>query len=141
MMKLNDLKEIVQLKTRIVQLRMILFGKDVKILWLRFAIWVVGGSVTRGNGGGMMSEKIRIVFDGPPGPVSGRFIEVENEHGEGMSLGGWKEDGEFWYLEFDDTRPKLASARAIMLKFVGKVDCGMAKSVETYSEMKAWLEE
>ena len=36
---------------------------------------------------------------------------------------------------------RLASARAIMLKFVGKVDRGMAKSVETYAEMKAWLEE
>ena len=34
-----------------------------------------------------------------------------------------------------------ASARAIMEKFVGKVDRGMAKSVETYAEMKEWLDE
>ena len=88
-----------------------------------------------------MDEKIRIVFDGPPGPVCGRFVEVENEHGEGMSLGEWKQEGEFWYLEFDDTRPKLASARAIMQKFVSKVDTGTARSTETYREMKAWLEE
>ena len=47
-----------------------------------------------------MKQKIRIVFDGPPSHESGRFIEVENEHGEGMSLGGWKQEGEFWYLEF-----------------------------------------
>lgn len=36
---------------------------------------------------------------------------------------------------------RLASARAIMEKFVGKVDRGMAKSVETYAEMTEWLEE
>ena len=35
----------------------------------------------------------------------------------------------------------LTSARAIMLKFVGKVDRGMAKSVETYAEMKEWLDD
>ena len=36
---------------------------------------------------------------------------------------------------------KLASARAIMQKFVDKVDRGMAKSIETYTEMKQWMEE
>ena len=51
-----------------------------------------------------------------------------------MTLGEWA--GEVANLE-----ARLASARAIMEKFVGKVDRGMAKSVETYSEMKAWLEE
>ena len=33
------------------------------------------------------------------------------------------------------------SARAIMEKFVNKVDTGIARSKETYREMKAWLEE
>ena len=46
------------------------------------------------------SEKIRIVFDGPPSHEGGRFVEVENEHGEGMSLGEWKQEGEYWHLEF-----------------------------------------
>lgn len=36
---------------------------------------------------------------------------------------------------------RLASARAIMQKFVDKVDRGMAKSIETYTEMKQWMEE
>ena len=36
---------------------------------------------------------------------------------------------------------KLASARAIMQKFVDKVDRGMARSIETYAEMKQWMEE
>ena len=34
-----------------------------------------------------------------------------------------------------------ASARAIMQKFVDKVDRGMARSIETYAEMKQWMEE
>ena len=35
----------------------------------------------------------------------------------------------------------LASARAIMQKFVDKVDRGMARSTETYAEMKQWMED
>ena len=49
----------------------------------------------------------------------------------------------FLYVDYaemlEDTR--LASARAIMEKFVNKVDTGRARSKETYAEMKAWLEE
>ena len=36
---------------------------------------------------------------------------------------------------------QLASARAIMQKFVDKVDRGMARSIETYAEMKQWMED
>ena len=36
---------------------------------------------------------------------------------------------------------RLASARAIMQKFVDKVDSGLARSTETYAEMKQWMEE
>ena len=35
---------------------------------------------------------------------------------------------------------QLASAHAIMQKFVDKVDRGMARSTETYAEMKEWLD-
>lgn len=54
------------------------------------------------------------------------------------------------YLEhFTKLETREASARAIMQKFVGKVDTGIARgtetyrtrSKETYREMKAWLEE
>ena len=60
------------------------------------------------------SKKIRIVFDGPPSHESGRFIEVENEHGEGMSFGEWKQEGEFWYLEFSN--PAILEAEDTVLK-------------------------
>ena len=36
---------------------------------------------------------------------------------------------------------QLASASAIMQKFVDKVDRGMARSTETYAEMKEWLDD
>lgn len=46
-----------------------------------------------------MANFIDIVFDGPPGPQSGRFVEVENEKGESISVGEWIEraDG-YWVL-------------------------------------------
>jgi len=47
-----------------------------------------------------MSQKIDIVFDGPPGVMPGRFVEVENTvTGKSVSLGEWIEraDG-YWVL-------------------------------------------
>lgn len=46
-----------------------------------------------------MTEFVDIVFDGPPGHEAGRFVEVENDKGESISLGDWKkrEDG-YWAL-------------------------------------------
>jgi hypothetical protein len=42
---------------------------------------------------------IDIVCDGPPGPTSGRFVEVENEEGASVGVGTWVErsDG-YWVL-------------------------------------------
>lgn len=43
-----------------------------------------------------------IVFDGPPGPVAGRFVEVESPPGTGVSLGEWVErDDGYWVLRID----------------------------------------
>src|SRR5712671_1104000 len=38
----------------------------------------------------MMMEYIDIVFDGPPGPESGRFVEVENAAAESIKCGEWR---------------------------------------------------
>lgn len=44
-------------------------------------------------------EEIRIVFDGPPGHKSGRFVEVENVDGHSIRVGVWhKRDDELWEL-------------------------------------------
>jgi hypothetical protein len=44
-------------------------------------------------------KTIDIVFDGPPGPVAGRFVEVEDLSGASISVGEWleREDG-YWVL-------------------------------------------
>ena len=47
-------------------------------------------------------SEVTVVFDGPPGPEPGRFIEVENpETGESIKLGKWYEVDGLWYLAFD----------------------------------------
>lgn len=40
---------------------------------------------------------IDVVFDGPPGPTAGHFIEVEDEHGRSINVGEWidRKDGYF----------------------------------------------
>lgn len=44
---------------------------------------------------------VDIVFDGPPGHIPGRFVEVENQDGAGINFGEWvhREDG-YWVLRF-----------------------------------------
>ena len=46
-----------------------------------------------------MEPQIHIVFDGPPGPESGRFVEVETPSGRSIRAGIWKKrrDG-YWVL-------------------------------------------
>lgn len=47
----------------------------------------------------MTDDYIDIVFDGPPGPEAGRFVEVENAQGASIRVGDWIErpDG-YWVL-------------------------------------------
>ena len=49
------------------------------------------------------TSAINIIFDGPPGPEAGRFVEVENDAGESISIGEWseREDG-FWSLRITE---------------------------------------
>jgi hypothetical protein len=48
---------------------------------------------------------IDIVFDGPPGAESGRFVEVEDGLGNSISIGEWlqRPDG-YWVLRLDVVR-------------------------------------
>lgn len=48
------------------------------------------------------TNTIDIVFDGPPGPTPGRFVEVER-NGQSISLVEWvhREDG-YWVLRISD---------------------------------------
>ena len=46
-----------------------------------------------------MIEAVNIIFDGPPGPTAGRFVEVEDDAGNSLRIGEWIErpDG-LWSL-------------------------------------------
>lgn len=46
-----------------------------------------------------MSQPINILFDGPPGAESGRFVEVELDDGRSVNAGEWiqRPDG-LWAL-------------------------------------------
>ncbi|QQN73919.1 Lar family restriction alleviation protein [Croceicoccus sp. YJ47] len=42
---------------------------------------------------------IHIVFDGPPGPEAGRFVECETSDGKSVSFGEWTDRGDgYWAL-------------------------------------------
>jgi hypothetical protein len=48
-----------------------------------------------------MSDTVDIVFDGPPGHESGRFVEVESPPGRSVKFGEWvKRDDGYWVLRF-----------------------------------------
>ena len=45
-----------------------------------------------------MTPKLHIIFDGPPGPEAGRFVEVETPYGRSVRVGEWKQFGRYWHL-------------------------------------------
>jgi len=46
-----------------------------------------------------VNKTVDIVFDGPPGPVAGRFVEVEDESGASINFGEWvRRDDGYWVL-------------------------------------------
>jgi len=52
---------------------------------------------------------INIVFDGPPRPEAGRFVEVENDAGASINAGEWseREDG-YWQLRITSIPTEVA---------------------------------
>ena len=54
-----------------------------------------------------MTTFIDVVFDGPPGPEAGRFVEVEDASGKSVKFGEWvhQEDG-YWALRFPSSQPE-----------------------------------
>ncbi len=74
------------------------FGKAPERSW-RESESHARASRTREAGSGAVGDYIDIVFDGPPGPESGRFVEVEDVNGKSIDAGMWRkrEDG-LWAL-------------------------------------------
>lgn len=60
------------------------------------------------------TQYVDIVFDGPPGPVAGRFIKIEDDKLRSVSFGEWvqRADG-YWVLRFwADTHTHIAGTMA-----------------------------
>jgi hypothetical protein len=72
---------------------------------------------------------INIIFDGPPAPESGRFVEVETDDGKSISVGEWVErpDG-LWSLRIEPDAELQAKLAASVEE--GKVDYRMRREAE-----------
>jgi hypothetical protein len=57
-------------------------------------------------------QAINIVFDGPPSPDGGRFVEVETDDGRSISIGQWlqRSDG-YWVLRMENVQTAAATGR------------------------------
>ena len=68
-----------------------------------------------------MSDSIQIVFDGPPGPTAGRFVEVEDAGGKSSRIGEWHErsDG-YWALII----PGLGAVRDLVSALEDRMEDG-----------------
>ncbi|KKN66515.1 hypothetical protein LCGC14_0470490 [marine sediment metagenome] len=51
-----------------------------------------------------MNNYIDILFDGPPGNQSGRFVEIEDSQKQGIEIGEWVKRGTYWALRIPDPR-------------------------------------
>lgn len=58
---------------------------------------------------------IDIVFDGPPGPISGRFVEVERD-GASIGIGEWVQQDDLWMLRIPDFEAEFARLREVVEK-------------------------
>ena len=70
-----------------------------------------------------------------------KFSERLQEYADSKYPYDWRVRYDEWAKKAAQLEARLASARAIMQKFVDKVERGMAKSIETYAEMKEWLDD
>jgi hypothetical protein len=87
---------------------------------------------------------IDIVFDGPPSHESGRFIEVEDEHGHSIKVGRWvHHDDGYWALRLPD--PRAAVRKRVLMTHPHDghgsddtcLDCERADLNETLRVMRA----
>ena len=62
----------------------------------------------------MPEDAMHVVFDGPAGPQSGRFVELHDDEGRGLgpeqSGTEWREDGKYWTLGPFYRRPPITTS-------------------------------
>lgn len=79
---------------------------------------------------------LRIVCDGPPGPESGRFVEVENSSGQSVNAGNWRErsDG-LWELVLF-TAPPTPDVSGLVGALEGMCDASHWDSVNSIDDAR-----
>ena len=90
-----------------------------------------------------MTATFYIVFDGPPGPVPGRFIEVEDsrESGRSVRAGEWFDRGDgYWSLgpfatPFDAENARLRGALQSIMNELGVPQPGYPQPVANAYEI------
>lgn len=86
-------------------------------------------------------KEIHIVFDGPPGPEAGRFVEVEDENGKSFNAGDWRQraDG-LWELVIKSTTPdrKELPCDCMMAPDFQGCDCGNSGDTSKQSYALGW---
>ncbi len=86
------------------------------------------------NEGARVNDFIDIVFDGPPGNESGRFIEIEDPTGKSIQLGEWiKRPDNTWALRIPGRRRQ---ATVDLSRSTGSVSSPPVVAVTGYGELR-----
>ena len=62
---------------------------------------------------------MQIRFDGPPGHVSGRFVEVEDERGRSIRVGRWAREGTDWLLIIPEDQNLREAVKQVLVELDG----------------------
>jgi hypothetical protein len=91
---------------------------------------VIAGAALAGDTR-IVEDYIDIVFDGPPGPEAGRFVEVEDSGRRSIRFGEWtKRDDGYWVL-----RVARKSAFVDRAARVGAACQAALRALDTYEAM------
>ena len=89
---------------------------------------------------------IDILFDGPPGPVSGRFVEVESPAGVSIKFGSWvrRDDAgdDWWALRIGTA--EFAAVRLPLERRVAQLEAALRECIEYCEGIQTpppWMEQ
>lgn len=84
-------------------------------------------------------EELRFVFDGPPGPECGRFVECETPDGRSVNAGTWHDRGD-GYWELRVSRPSTPDTTSVedMREACAKVAESMVHQDNRYPWQVGW---
>jgi len=83
-------------------------------------------------------QPVYVIFDGPPGPDAGQFIEVETADGKSVKAAEWTQDGEYWKLGPLYSTPPDSLAKLLAVMECDDVDEAIAEwKMQTQCSLEA----